>query len=379
MSNVTIINQEHWKPISRPKLEKKAPQDIKSYDFDKAKSSPCAPPIIPRPRFEERVKLAIPDKLEEQKATAEMELSAKGYIESCAEFKLLFVPGYELECADQYYEDPFSFESAGCPMGQSPEAADDPFQSRLLSLSKLEDETMSNEDRHKRYETMLCVSRYNGAYKERKLMNDRRSQSSSSVQLEESPTERTAISKSRSVIRASGRKSAAHAGPKSCNVVEDKFDSARNSTQNLISECNELNFGYDMTSSEDTDSLQGSELKTRSACEQMKKPTRNTKIRRKKHSSSSDLKPSKFYDINKIAATYTMPCEEKMKNGNRMRNKNNAPGKSFFSQRKISLTTKPALGRPATAVERKKKHTTQKRPYTATVDTRLKIKEAGDQ
>ena len=379
MSNITIINQDHWKPITRPKLEKKPPQDVKSYDLDKMKSLSCTPPVISRSRLEERIKFTVPDKLEEQKATAEMELSAKSCIESCAEFKLLFVPGYELECAEQYYEDPFSSGSAGRKMGRSSEVTDDPFQSRFLALGKLEDETMSNEDRQKRYETMICVSRYTGAYKERKLTNDRRSQSSSSAQLEESPTERTAAIKSRPVLRTSGRKSAVTVGQKTFNIVADKFDSARNSSQNLISECNELNFGYDMTSSEDTDSLQGSESKTKSACEQTKKPIRNGKIKKKKCSSSSDLKPSRFYDINKIAATYAMPCEEKMKDGNRMRNRNSAPGKSYFSQRKNSLTTKPAPGRPATAVERMKKYSTQKRPNTAIVDTRLKNKEVGDQ
>ena len=376
MSDITLVNKDRWRPVQRHKMERKSSYGSKSFECDTVKNPSRTPSVISRSRVENRVSSPLPDKLEEQKATAEMELSAKGCIESCAEFKLLFVPGYELDCPEQYYEDPVSSGSASCSMRKSSETSCDPFKSRFYALSKLEDETMSSEDRQKRFETMFCVSRYNGANKERRSMYDKRSQSSGSTQMEESLVERPLAIKSRSVPRTTGRKSRNHTGKKSLDSAEDIFGSARSSTQNLISECNELNFGSEMTSSEDTDSFQGNELKARNAPEQ--KPTKNTRKKKMKCNSSSDLKPSKFYDINQIAVTYTIPCEEKMKEGNKARHKNSSPGKSYFSQRKNSLTKRPVSRRPATAVVKKKKLATQKRPSTAIVDTRQTKKEVGD-
>ena len=365
MSDVTIVKKEYWKPSLRPRPVRKASTE------DKGSSFPSSDIVRSR-------KPQIDDRLEEQKATAEMELTAKSCIESCAEFKLLFVPGYELDCPEQYYEDPVSSGSSSCSTRRSSEASQDPFKSRLFSLGKLEDETAVNEDRQKRFDTWFCVSKYNGAYKERRLMNDRRMQSSGFSQNTGSLTERSAPNKSRPTPRTSGRRSKVQTGAKQFNSVEDIFSSARSSSQNLMSQCQELNFGCDMTSSEDTDSLQDNELKPKGGVEQNKKPVRNASRRKSKCNASSDLKPSKFYDVKEIATTYTVPCGEKMTEAAKKKNKNSAPGKSFFSQRKNSLTSKQVCRRPATAVVRKKKPHTQKRPNTAIVDTRSSSRKLED-
>jgi len=378
MSDIAIVNKAHWQPTPCRKNERTITYEGSIFDLKKIKCEiKCSKSAsaVSRTQTEQRTKSPIRDKLEGQKATAEMELSAKGCIESCPEFKLLFVPGYELDGADQFYEDPLSTETANCSIRRASEGYNNQFTSRLFALSRLEDETVSSEDKQRRHETVLCVSRYNGVYRERRLISDRRSQSSSSTQLERPPTERSAATKSRSRPRAAGRKGKTLSGKNSAAGVEDMFNSARNSAQDFISECIECG----MTSSEDTDSLQGSELKTpRSATARNRKAKKNATRKKKKCDSSLDLRPTKFYDINQIAATYAVPCEEKMKERSRMKNKNNSPGKSFFSQRKVSLTKIPANGRPATAIVRKKKPVAQKqRPNTAAVDARPR-KKIGD-
>ena len=371
MSDIAIVNKAHWQSAPCPKNERKVTYEGSIYDLRKVKCSKSAS-AISRIQTEQRMKSPIRDKLEGQKATAEMELTAKGRIESCPEFKLLFVPGYELDCADQHYEDPLSAEAANCSMRRPSEASNNQFTSRLFALSRLEDETVSSEDKQRRFETVLCVSRYNGVYRERRLISDKRSQSSSSTQSERQPAERSAATKARTRPRAAGRKGKTLSCKNSATGIEDMFKSARNSAQDFISECNECG----MTSSEDTDSLQGGELKTpRSATARNRKPTKNARRKKKKCNSSLDLRPEKFYDINQIAATYTVPCEEKLNERSRLKSKNSSPGKSFFSQRRVSLTKVPTNGRPVTAVVRKKKPVALKqRPMTAAVDARPRKK-----
>lgn len=378
LSDIGIVNKGYWKPTSCLKSGRKASHEDKNFELDRRKRSSLSSSVLTRSLENDgrRTKTQVQDKLEDQRVTAEMELSAKGCIESCAGFKLLFVPGYELECSEQYYEDPIATDQTSGTQRRLSDASQDKFINRFFALSKLEDDTSCNEDRRKTFENLFCVSKYNGAYKERRLMSDRRSQTGGlSTQSMSTLADRATTIKTRPSPMPSGRRSKVKAMAKGLSYAEDMFCSASGAAKSLMSECNELGFGCDRTSSEDTDSLPSNDASAKGGASQGKRLDRNARRRCSKDGGPADLMPSKFYDIKEIATTYAPPCEEKMKEGIKTRNRNSAPGKSYFSQRRNSLTSKPSGRRPVTAVVRKRRASTQRRPNTANVDTRSHIKE----
>ena len=387
LSNLTICNS-FWRPSQRPERTRKLSSD----DL-----TPVVKPDINKPTQTSTARTVsenqiganiIPDKLEMEKATAENDLAAKKSIESCAEFKLLFVPGYEVGEPDEFYEDPVPHSLMNLMSGDYGEA----YEKRIFACKKLEEETVANEDRQKRFESFLNVSRYSRTYCERRGSNNAlRSQTAKPLQ-QRPKSERTARRVS-SPRTSRGNPKIVIAKTKIHNC-KNTFNNAKNSHTILLSECQSLTDRQEMpdtASSEEAESLNSngrldllapveSKLTKIDKSEVEERPRTAQSIRKgksvqavkknrrlKSTPTQRELRPAKFYDVTEIAATYAVPCDEKIKAAAVKKKQSLVPGKSYFSQRKNSLT-KSTTKRPATAVVRKKPLVNRtKRPNTALV------------
>ena len=387
LSNLTICNS-FWRPSQQPQRTKQLSDDdlIPAVKPDINKPTKTS---IARTVSENRVGAnIIPDKLEMEKATAENDLAAKKSIESCAEFKLLFVPGYEVGEPDEFYEDPLPQSLMNVMSGDYGEA----YERRIFAFKKLEEETVVNEDRQKRFESFLNVSRYSRTNCERRgSSNTLRSQTAKPLQ--QRPRSERTTRRVSSPRTSQGNPKIVIAKTKIHNC-KNTFNNAKNSHTILLSECQSLTDRQDMpdtASSEEAEGLNSNgrlgllapvESKTRkidkSKVEERPKTAQSIRkgksvqaVKKKRRVKSTptqrELKPAKFYDVTEIAATYAVPCDEKIKAAAMKKKQSLAPGKSYFSQRRNSLT-KNTTKRPATAVVRNKTlFNRTKRPNTALV------------
>ena len=365
ISDIKIVNKEVWRPLPRFQRTKKFPKEDLTADEDKKPLSSCTAYKLKSPKQRD----TIPDKIEDLSATAEMDLTAKSCIESGAEFKVLFVPGYEVDKKAEFYEDPLKIGGLNVTsIKRASVNRQDPFISRVVALRKLDDETTATEDKQKRLENLLYPSRYNGAYRERKISIERRTITAKSPQCGSSADCQL---KARGAPPTPSRRNRVTGGKKGFNSVEGIFDTAKSSHKRVVSDYKALTYVCDRTSSEDTDSLQGNEQSNNAMTKVSAKSPRR---RRSKCGASPDSQTSQMFDATDVTAKYLVPCGEKIKDTGKRKRQNYSPGKSFFSQRKNSLT-KPSNKRPATAEVRKKKTSTPKRPNTASVDTRKQASE----
>ena len=388
LSNLSICNS-FWRPSQRPLRARKLSSDD-MIPVVKQDTSKVTKPAVARIASENRVGAnVIPDRLEMEKATAENDLAAKRSIESCAEFKLLFVPGYEVGEPDEFYEDPVPHRL----MSHMSEEYGEAYKKRILAFRRLEEETVANEDKQKRFDSLLNVSRYSRTYCERRGSGNALT-SQTARQLQQRPRSERTTRRVSSPRNSRGNPKIVVAKTKIQNV-ENAFSSAKNSHTILLSECQSLTEKQEMpdtTSSEEAESLNSngkldllapgeskprkiekSEEEERPRTAQSVRKGKSVQIVKKKRLKSSptqrELRSAKFYDVTEIAATYSVPCNDKIKAVATKKKQSLIPGKSYFSQRRNSLT-KCTTRRPATAVLRKKPLVNRtKRPNTALVYT----------
>lgn len=385
LSNLTICNS-FWRPSQRPQRSRKLSNE-NVIPVVKSDTNKPAQTLVAKTASENRVGAnIIPDVLEMEKATAESDLAAKRSIESCAEFKLLFVPGYEVGEPDEFYEDPIPHSLMKLTSGDYGEA----YKKRIVSFRKLEDETVANEDRQKPFDSSLNVSRYSRTYSERGgSSNAVRSQAARPWQQRPGSERTTKRVSSPAYSRGTPKIIIA----KTKTKIENAFSNAKNTHTILLSECQSLTDRPDTTSSEDAESLKSNgkldllapvESKPRkgdkSEVEETPRTAQSTGkatsvqiAKKKRHKGTPtlrELRPAKFYDVTEIASTYAVPCDEKIKAAATRKKQSLAPGKSYFSQRRDSLT-KSTTRRPATAAVVRKKPLVNrtKRPNTAIVYT----------
>ena len=354
---------------------------------------------------EQEIKDCFIDKLEHIRYTAEMELTAKDLIESCPDFKLMFVPGYEIEDPVAFYEDPVVPGNLAMDLVLQDQPAcssdDDVFVQRVLILRGLNEETTTAEDRQKRLDDYLKAPRYTSTIKskgklaERNLSHDigqprtGKAQRGNDKNTDDSvwkcgskKTRKKAVDTNTEKYTNTEKRTNTKQLNTNCRNM-DSFKTLTNGsslpTKN-VSDTREKNSASEKISSEDTDLSEDKMASKKGLREHKSKTTRETSSKsqkKKQRPTRKELRPSKFYDITEIASTYNIPCEEKIRKSaelGKLRKNSSLPGKSFFSQRRDSLTKAGNGGRPVTAVKKKRTVAKPTRPYTALPDTRVKVK-----
>ena len=278
--------------------------------------------------------------------TIEEEREGKKILMSDPRFKLLFVPGYEVEEPDYLYVDPVPEDSPIEVLDQyiRGKYKGDDFIKRFIELRRLEEDTVYWEERQERADVSSNnISPSSGEGYDRSVRILR--------------GDKTVISKTPKTY------SPYLSGSKLLSVEKDAKISRAKSAP-AIKSTHTQSSGKEFNNYCNT-------------CKLAWKHNHRKKRTKSAKAISGKLKPTKYYDIVDIAETFEVPCQEKIKSKARefplsARNSSILPGKSFTSQRKDSLTNLKRR-RPKTGVKTKSSNKT-KRPVTANPVTRRKAK-----